>query len=348
MVEPKGEFSLASFARSTGTAIDAPIPLDRFTEYGRWVQQRAVPDVDPRTVSGVERNGASFRVTLGDGEPVSARRVVVACGISQFAWSPPELGSLSSDLVSHTSVHGDPRRFANARVGVVGGGQSALEWAAMLREVGASVEVFARSPRLAWIRGMRKHLGSVGPLVYAPTDVGPLWYSRLVAAPDLFRRLPRRAQDRIARRCIRPAGAGWLLPRLREVPIRTGLGVAQAKPAGGALKLQLTDGSRREVDHLLLGTGYRIDIGRYSFLDAAILDKVQTVDGYPVLGKGLECSVAGLHFLGAPAAWSFGPIMRFVSGSWYSAHSLAEHVAASLSDGARDRSSARFVDSAVS
>jgi hypothetical protein len=33
--------------------------------------------------------------------------------------------------------------------------------------------------------------------------------------------------------------------------------------------------------------------------------------------------VPGLHFLGAPAAGSVGPIMRFVSGGWYSGRALA-------------------------
>ena len=80
------------------------------------------------------------------------------------------------------------------------------------------------------------------------------------------------------------------------------------------------------MDHLLLGTGYRVDFRRYSFLDPAILDSVRAVNGYPVLGRGLESSIPGLHFLGASASWSFGPIMRFVSGSWYSARSLTQHI----------------------
>jgi hypothetical protein len=46
-----------------------------------------------------------------------------------------------------------------------------------------------------------------------------------------------------------------------------------------------------------------------------------------VLGPGLESSVPGLHFMGAPAARSFGPIMRFVVGTWYSAPALARRAA---------------------
>jgi FAD-dependent urate hydroxylase len=37
--------------------------------------------------------------------------------------------------------------------------------------------------------------------------------------------------------------------------------------------------------------------------------------------------VPGLHFVGAPAAESFGPIMRFVSGTPFTGRALAEHIA---------------------
>jgi FAD-dependent urate hydroxylase len=326
IAEPNGDLSLSAFQRSTGVSLAEPIPLDRFIDYGMWVQNRAAPDLDSRTVRTAYRTHGHFRLTLEDGEAISANRLVVACGIGCFAWRPAQFAELPSDFVSHTSEHDDPRYFKGARVAVIGGGQSALEWAALLQEAGAEVEVFARASRLAWIRGMKKRLGPIGPVLYAPTDVGPLWYSRLVAAPDAFRRFPRRAQDRIAERCIRPAGAGWLVPRLRDVSIHLGTSVTRAKRQGRTLALDLSDGTERRVDHLLLGTGYRVDFRRYSFLDPAILDSVRAVNGYPVLGRGLESSIPGLHFLGASASWSFGPIMRFVSGSWYSARSLTQHI----------------------
>ena len=45
-----------------------------------------------------------------------------------------------------------------------------------------------------------------------------------------------------------------------------------------------------------------------------------------MLKPGLESSVPGLHFVGAPAAWSFGPIMRFVSGGWYASRAVVDTV----------------------
>jgi hypothetical protein len=158
--------------------------------------------------------------------------------------------------------------------------------------------------------------------------VGPMGLSRLVAVPGAFGRLPRRTQEVLAYRSIRPAGAAWLPPRLRDVRIALSRSIASAVPAaGGGVSVTFADGQTRVADHLLFGTGYRVDIARYPFLAPALLDRIERAGGYPVLRRGLQSSVEGLHFLGAPAAWSFGPIMRFVSGGWYAARSLTRSVA---------------------
>jgi thioredoxin reductase len=151
--------------------------------------------------------------------------------------------------------------------------------------------------------------------------------SRLVAAPDLFRRLPRPVQDPVARRAIRPAGALWLGPRLQEVPIRLGTTVEELTPVGERLRARLSTGEATTVDHVLFGTGYRVDVTRYPFLDASLAGRVEQVGGYPVLRRGMESSVPGLHFLGAPAARSYGPIMRFIAGGWYGGRAVAQRAA---------------------
>ena len=175
---------------------------------------------------------------------------------------------------------------------------------------------------------MIHRLGRLGPVVYAPTDVGPLWYSRLVYHPELFTLLPRGSQTRIASRCIRPAGSHWLQERLAPHKLTLGRTVTAVTANGAGVELTLDDGSRRTVDHVILGTGYRVDINRYGFLDTALLQDVDQVQGYPRLGSGLASSVPGLYFMGAPAAWSVGPIMRFVSGTWYGSRALATRIAA--------------------
>ncbi|MGH3251291.1 MAG: NAD(P)-binding domain-containing protein [Trebonia sp.] len=329
IAEYEGELSLDSFCAATGTSFDPPVPLDRFIDYGMWVQRQVVPDVDHRLVETLETGTGGFRLTLADGTAISASRVLVAAGIALFANRLAVADGLPSELASHTGDHRDFQRFCGERVLVVGGGQSALECAALLHESGARPEVSVRQEHITWLRGgkYQRMLGSYAGLVYAPTDVGPMGLSRLVAVPDLFRHLPRRAQNPLAYRSIRPAGAAWLPPRLREVPIRLGRTVVSATPRDGQVHVTFADGDAQTVDHLLFGTGYQVDITRYSFLTPGLTGQIRRAGGYPLLGSGLESSVPGLHFLGAPSAWSFGPIVRFVSGSWYTGRALVRAIA---------------------
>jgi len=110
------------------------------------------------------------------------------------------------------------------------------------------------------------------------------------------------------------------------VPITTGTTVTAAVPVGKQLRLTLDDGSERRVHHVLLATGYRVNISLYSFLAGELLASIQCTDGYPDLDTGFETSVPGLHFLGAPAARSFGPLMRFVAGTEFAARALTHRI----------------------
>ena len=325
---PRGELTLDRYQAACGAPFGKPVSLEAFVSYGHWFQRNAVPDVDRLRVMTVTQGQPGYHLVLENSETIHAARVIVAAGIGHFPWRPPAFQDLPPELVSHSSEHCDLSRFADRNVLVVGGGQSALESAALMHESGAEVEVVARAPRIIWLHGgvVQRKLGRAKPLLYAQTDVGPAGISRLVANPGLFRLLPRNTRSRLAHRAIRPAGARWLVSRLADVPISTGRNVVRAVRAGDTVDLLLDDGSARRVDHVVLGTGYRVDIARYDFLTPEIVSRVRCVAGYPVLRAGLESSVPGLHFLGAPAAWSFGPIMRFVSGSWFAAQALSDAV----------------------
>jgi cation diffusion facilitator CzcD-associated flavoprotein CzcO len=335
MIDHAGPYSIQAHAAETQTPVEMPYPLERFVAYGQWVQRQVAPDVDPRNVELVARVDDGFVLRLEDGEIIRAPRVVVAAGIAPFPRRPHVADGLDRGFVSHTADHQDLSSFAGRSVLVVGGGQSALESAALLRESGADVQVVVRAPRINWLHGGKYHrmLGAYATLVYAPTDVGPLGLSRLVGATDVFRRLPRDLQEPIARRSIRPAGAAWLQPRLQDIPLTLGRRVISLRVVGRQVHAELDDHDERVVDHVLFGTGYAVDIARYPFLDRDLVRTIRRAQGYPLLGNGLESSVPGLHFLGAPAAWSFGPTMRFVSGSWYAGRNLARAVVG----GARER-----------
>jgi predicted ATP-grasp superfamily ATP-dependent carboligase len=327
--DPERKLTIDDYVAATGRTVTTPsLMLDEFLDYGAWFQQQAVPDVDPRKVRVLDRHDGAFRLELEDGERVTVDRVVVAAGLFPFGRRPEPFRSLPPALVSHSADVRDLSRFAERKVLVVGGGQSALESAALLHEAGSEVDVLVREPFVRWLSegAWRHRVQPVKGLLYAPPDVGPALVSHLVARPGLYRRMSRERQDALAIRSVRPAGAGWLRPRLAEVRIRPGVEVAETRRHGDDVRLRLGDGGEQTVDHVLLATGYRVDLSNYRFLPPGLTGAIACVGGYPVLSDAFETSVPGLHVLGAPAAWSFGPLMRFVAGSGFAARSLARGV----------------------
>jgi FAD-dependent urate hydroxylase len=331
--DPGTALTMDAYRNDLGAPIPTPIPLDRFVEYGLWFQRQAVPEIDRRKIARVEKSTNGFLVTLTDGERFHSRRIVVAAGIGSFARRPDEFGSLPSEFVTHVSDQSDVRRFVGKKVAVIGAGQSALESAALIHEAGGDVEVIVRAPNVHWLgwRARLQKLGPIAKLLYSPFDIGPAGVSRIVAVPDAVKYFPRSTQDAFRRRALRPAGARWLVERFKNIPISKGRFVQSAQPSGDKLRIRLNDGTFRDVDHVLLGTGYRVDVTRYPFLAPELSRSVAQVNGFPILTAGFESSVAGLHFLGAPSSWNFGPLMFFVCGTDYAARRLARHLAIPLS-----------------
>ncbi len=340
--DPTGPFSLDAYSSATGTPIRRPIPLRLFSEYGRWVQREAVPDLDTREVTRVDRADGAFRLELEDGDELTATRLIVAAGIGTFPRIPAPFRGLPADRVSHASDHPDLGVFAGRRVLVIGAGQSALESAALMAESGAEVQIAARAATVHWLRPVTswpRRLGPVSTFLYAPAEVGPPLMSRLVEVPQVLSRLGETTRHRVDRRSIRPAGATWLRDRvLGSIPISLGREVLTAEAGTEGVTVSFHDGEQVTVDHVLLGTGYRVDLARYPFLSADLLGRIRQAHGYPVLGAGFESSVPGLHFVGAPAAWRYGPLMRFVAGTAFTVREIGRVATAMRAGRPADRS----------
>jgi thioredoxin reductase len=343
--DPRGRFTLDAYEKANGNALTVKvpptvteefiardmakkIPLQDFVKYGRWFLKQANLPIDSRIVSRMELASGGFDLVFEGGESLRAKRVVVAGGIAPFARIPKPFADLPPCLVSHTSHHNDLSKFRGKEVLVVGGGQSALESAVLLDEAGARVQVFVRGPVMRWLGIKRRwmHGKIAGHMLYGPADVGPAGISLLVQRPNLFRRLPRAVQDLWGPRAIRPAASCWVKARTANVRINTGRFVVQARSQGARICVQLNDGSESQFDHVLLGTGFQVDIARYPFLSPQVVAKIERVGGFPVLDEGFQTSLPGMHFVGAPAAWSFGPLMRFVAGTEFASPAVAHRI----------------------
>jgi len=333
IADPDKVYSLDVFASRHAIARQEQLPLESFVQYGDWFQHHAVPDLDQRQVRRIEPVANGFRLMLDDGAAVHARRVVVAMGLAGQDVTPPQFEGIGRDLVSHTSQHASLDQWRGKRVAVIGRGQSACESAVLLREAGSEVDLICRG-EVRWIgaapgkadqdRHWRRYLHD---WMQAPSAVGPFPWSWLNELPGLVRRLPDELRGRIAARSLRAAAAWWLLPRMQGVEVRAGRALKEVRRQGSQIALTLDDGVRL-YDHVLLGTGYRIDIFKLGILAPKLAGAIDCRDGSPVLQAGFESSVPGLHFVGASAVDSFGPLMRFIAGAGYAARSVTRAVRA--------------------
>ena len=325
---PVPSHTLEAYEESAGIPPKSPLPLETFVDYGQWFQRKFIPNLDHREVVAVEVLEGGFRSHLEDETAIYSKRVVVAAGIGPFQRIPEELRALPDSVVTHCYSGFNVQGYSGRRVTVIGAGQSALESAALLHEAGAEVEIIAKISTLRWIgqHPWLHHLGPVSSMLYSKHDVGPAGISRIVALPNLVRRIPLSWRDRIRTRAVRPAGSSWLPPRLKDVAIKTGRFVTEARLAGSKVHLKLDDGSHSTADHVLLGTGYSVDISRYAFLSGELIKRVQVMDGYPVLESGFRSTLPGLHFVGATAARSFGPLLYFVTGAEFASSALVSEI----------------------
>lgn len=337
LYDPDSNFTLADYCRRRAIQYadtGFPISLNTFTAYGLEFQRRVVPELEEKLVRTVAPSASGFEIRLENGERASARRVVVAAGLTHFHYVPPILAGLPSELVTHSSAHRTFDRFAGKNVTVVGAGASAADIAVALLSAGARVQIVARSPVFRfhdppgriprpWVERVRSPM----------TGLGPGWRSLFcTTAPLVFRQMPESFRLEVVRKHLGPA-AGWVVKDrvAGQAEFRLASQIVQADERAGRLHLLLEslDGSRQsvETDHVVAATGYAADLRRLHFLDAAILREIHYVQNTPVLSSNFECSVSGMYFVGNSSANTFGPLVRFAFGARFTARRLAKHLA---------------------
>ena len=324
--DPERKYTFDAYSKLHNITQDGLVPLKLFLDYSQWFQEQVVPEVDETYVKLVTRQGKTFHVELEDGRSVDADRVVVATGLGPFAHVPDFASSLSPSVAFHTQQLTDYSMFAGKNVVVVGSGQSAFESASFLREVNASVEVIARGP-ITWInRRLYRYLGPAKRLFYAPSDIGPAGVSWIVAFPMLYKYLPEKTRVTLDARSVRPAVARWLKPMIEgHVTTTPNTTVVSAQEEGTSVCLKLSDGTTREVDFVILATGYNSDIRTLQYLEPSLREQVQQRDGYPFLNTWFESTVPHLYFTGCMAGYDFGPLCRHIVGSGAPAVRIARH-----------------------
>ena len=285
-------------------------PLSRkfYLDYCDWFTRQKEIEIDDVRVDRLDygENAGSFNATLANGEAITADRVVVAVGFGYFANVPDALRStFPKGRFSHTSELTDFSTLEGKRVLIIGGRQSAFEWAALIHEQGA------RAIHLCYRHATPSFEESDWSWVAGCVQ-------KITTEPGWFRKLPAEERDQINRRQWaegRLKLEPWLAPRITndkttlfpEAEI-----VSCEELPNGELQVTLSTGETLNLDHVILATGYKVDVTRIPFLSKGnILPRLQTLDGFPVLDDHLESNIPGLFFTSMCATQDFGSFFGF-------------------------------------
>ncbi|MEU5998704.1 MULTISPECIES: NAD(P)-binding domain-containing protein [unclassified Streptomyces] len=341
--DPRRRYGLAEYCGRNGMRArhGEPISVETFASYGLWFAQHAVPDVDERMVASVSACPGGFEAVTEDGQTVRGRTVALAVGVIPFVEIPSALHGLGTEHVSHSSHHRDLDRFRGKDVTVIGGGQAALETAALLAEQGTRVRVLARSHRLNWNSTPPEWKRPWRESARAPhSGLGCGWRNWFYAeVPGGFRRLPEATRARISASALGPAGAWWVRDRVESrVEVLLDHEVATASVAGGRVRLETvgnaSGGPGLETDHVIAATGFRATSARLGLLAPDVRRGLAVNAAQePYASVEFESSYPGLFLAGLVTASSFGPAMRFVHGASFTAQRLVRGVRRSLRRG---------------
>ena len=321
-LDPAGIHTIEKFLEERGqTAKDVePLSLEFYLSYAEWFQKQKRITTLPLQIERLEVADDGFTAITAAGDTIHARNVVIAPGFTHFTNIPAELKSrLPAGRFIHTCDFVDFSAARDRRYLIIGGRQSAFEWAALLVEAGArAVYITHRHDSPAFAEA---DWSWVSPLVDAIGD-DPNWFRRLSQAEkdDVNHRLW--AEGRLK---VEP----WLEARLNNDRVRVlpRTEVVECVENDGELRTTLSNGETITCDQIILATGYKVDITRLPILAAGnILDRLETRNGFPVLDDHFQTSIKGLFITSMPATQDFGPFFGFTIAVRVSAKLICDAV----------------------
>jgi cation diffusion facilitator CzcD-associated flavoprotein CzcO len=306
-LDARGKDTFEAYFEDRGLRVEDhdPIPIGVFCDYTDWFRQRKGFDVDERLVAELTKPTDTFAARMEDGSTLTAERVIAAPGIGHFTSMPPWYDQVPAELRSHTCDLVSFDDLAGVRVAVIGGRQSAYEWAALLCDHGAEqVAVVHRHAAPAFAK-----------VSWAFVDP---YVDQTLAQRGWWRNLSSETRAAITAefwRVGRLTLEHWLAPRLSPDVVTThaGCAVTAAASDGDKVALALTDASTLVVDRVVFATGYRTNLEAVPYL-GPVLDRVRVSDGWPELDDGFQTSLPGLSVTGFASTRDFGPFYGFTKG----------------------------------
>jgi cation diffusion facilitator CzcD-associated flavoprotein CzcO len=282
-----------------------PVPISVFLDYAKWFRDEKRVGVRECLVSTLVHDGQHFQAQLDDGTTITADRVVATPGVRHFQQLPEWADQIAPALGAHTCELTRFEDLRGARVLIVGGRQSAYEWAALAGEHGAErIDIVHRhdTPRFA-----RVSWRFVDPYIDQTLTTRGWWRS-----------LPSSDQQRISRQFWevgRLTLEWWLTPRLADARFHRwpNAHVTTVAQNANTIEVGLSNGERLGVDRIVYATGYAANLPRIPYLHDVLPD-IELTDGFPNLDTAFQTSIPGLYIPGFAATRDFGPFFGFTKG----------------------------------
>jgi thioredoxin reductase len=336
LYDPGSKFTLKTYCAENAIPyadIGLPVRIETFVAYGQEFQRRYVPQLENVQINSLAPDTDGFALTTAAGEIVRSRQVVVATGIMNFAQLPPELQDVPAAMATHSSQHSDLSGFKGREVAVLGAGASALDMAMLLQQAGATVQLIARCGAIQFHDPPNEPRPLIERVKAPRSGLGTGWRSRMCTdIPMIFHAMPESLRLRIVARHLGPAPCWFVRDAVvGRLPMHLGATLTGLRVHGDRVRIDIaqpSQGSRQiDVDHIVAATGYQVALSRLRFIQQALQSRIRKVADTPILGRHFESSMPGLYFIGAAAANSFGPLLRFAFGANFAAKRLAQRLA---------------------
>ncbi len=324
-LDPYGNYTIETFLKSRNKSPEdvKPLPLTLFLDYAEWFQEQQNINVLDKLIVKLDylEGEKKYLITLKDGKEIKAINVLIAIGFKFFKKLPVYLTKkLPAGSFTHTCDVVKFEKFKDKSVLIIGGRQSAYEWAALIVEAGAkTVHISHRHETPEFVES---NWSWIDPIM-----------DQMVDNPEWYRTLNEKEQEEIERKFwiedsqkLEP----WLLPRIdrENIKIWPLSNVVKCDEANSGLyKVHMDNGRRLEVDHIILATGYKVDINKIPFLSSGnILPKLNINEGFPDLDGYLQTGLPGLYMTSMIATKSFGRFFAYIASCRTSSQIVGNHI----------------------
>lgn len=316
-LDVSGKDTIEAYLKTKGlTPHDVmPLSLDFYLSYVEWFLNQKNLNNLPHYVAQLNKEAdATFRALMENGDTIHANRVVIAVGFKYFINAPQEITRvLPEGSYAHTCDFVEFSQMKNKSCIILGGRQSAFEWAALLAEAGAeNVHLVYRHDTPAFVEA---DWSWVNKLVNAMAD-NPTWYRCLSEAEQKEVGQNLWAEGRLK---LEP----WLKDRVfrENVHLSPNTRIVSCQIlSNNSLKVHFDTHQSIIVDKIILATGYKSDINSVPFFqNGNILSHLSVNNGFPRLDENFQTNIPGLYITSFAAGQSFGPFFGFTVAARVSA-----------------------------